>query len=154
MQIEQPWCWLKKGRQRSKSTYHFSTPRTVRLAGDSASGGQASSQTRQDWQKPSMPCSAGPVGAKGASVITAPRRKFDPCSGLMIEPCLPSSPKPAASAGGISVIAPVIGPVTGSASQPWPRSHPATILAAAAARRYWRVTSLPAGRPGAVVMRS
>src|SRR6056297_4306480 len=113
MQIAQPWVWLKNGRHLSKSTYHFCVPRTVCFSGNSASGGHASSQIRQFRQKSSTPCARADVGAKGASVSTADSRKEAPNSGLMIEPCLPNSPKPQASAGGIIANAPVIGPVTG-----------------------------------------
>ncbi|WP_375573510.1 hypothetical protein ABWH93_09450 [Seohaeicola saemankumensis] len=65
-----------------------------------------------------MPWLSGGVGAKGALVSTADSRKDDPISASMIDPCLPSSPKPQASAGGISNSLPAIGPVTGSAAHP------------------------------------
>ena len=105
-------------------------------------------------KKASMPCSAGGVGAKGASVSTAARRNEAPMSRSMTEPCLPSSPNPQASAGGIIATGPVIGPVTGSAAQPCCRNQPVTVLAASAARPYWRSTSTAAGMPGASAMAS
>ncbi len=149
MQIAQPCVWLKNGRHLSKSTYHFSTPRTVFFLADRASGGQASSQIRQLWQKSSTPCARAVVVAKGASVRTAESLNEAPNSGLMIEPCFPSSPKPQARAGGIIAKAPVMGPVTASASQPCVLIHPATVLAALIARLYCSMTSRPASTPGA-----
>lgn len=154
MQIAQPCVWLKNGRHLSKSTYHFSTPRTVFFSADRASGGKASSQIRQLWQKSSTPCARAVVAANGASVRTAESLNEAPNSGLMIEPCFPSSPKPHASAGGIIAKAPVIGPVTASASQPFVLIQPATVLAALAARMYWPTTSSPASTSGAFAIAS
>ena len=136
MQIAQPEVSAKKGMHLSKFTYHFSSPRTVFLSASIANGGQAFSQTRHLEQKSSIPNSLFGVDAIGASVKMAPRRNAEPNSGLMSEPCLPNSPKPQASAGGIMRILPTMGPVTGSASQPSVRSHPAIFFAAAAARPY------------------
>lgn len=136
MQIAQPCVWLKNGRHLSKSTYHFSTPRTTCLSAEIASGGHAFSQTLQFKQKESTSKVRCGVGANGASVNTAERRNDEPSSAFIKDPCLPSSPKPAAIAGGIIMTFDVIGPVSGSASQPCSRSHPLTSFAAAAARPY------------------
>ena len=136
MQMAQPCVWLKNGRQRSKSTYHFSTPRTICLVDAMASGGHAFSQILQFVQKESTSKLRCGVGAKGASVKTPESLKDEPNSGFITEPCLPSSPKPHAIAGGIIMTFEVIGPVSGSASQPCLRSHPAMNFAAAAARPY------------------
>ena len=45
----------------------------------------------------------------GKSVVTADSRNEEPNSGLIKDPCLPSSPMPQAMAGGISVTDVVIG---------------------------------------------
>ena len=95
MQMAQPDVSAKKGIHLSKSTDQRVSPRISFFSGMIASGGQASSQTRQFIQKSSMPCVALLVSSKGASVSTAPSRKAEPNSGLISEPCLPSSPKPA-----------------------------------------------------------
>ena len=115
IQIAQPEVSAKYGMHLSKSTYHFSTPRTNCLSGDIAAGGQAFSQTLQRVHTSSIPKSLCSVNGIGASVSTADRRKAEPNSELIMEPCLPNSPKPQAMAGGIIAIFPVIGPVTGSA---------------------------------------
>ena len=40
MQMAQPWCSAKKGMHLSKSTYHFSTPRTICFSCWIAPGGR------------------------------------------------------------------------------------------------------------------
>ena len=101
IQIAQPDVAAKKGIHLSKSTYHFSTPRTICFSSVIANGGHAFSQTRHLEQKSSIPNSRLGVNSKGASVSTAPSLNADPNSGLIIDPCLPNSPKPHSSAGGI-----------------------------------------------------
>jgi hypothetical protein len=101
-----------------------------------ASGGQAFSQILQFVQKESTSKVRSGVGANGVSVNTAESRNDEPNSEFITDPCLPSSPNPLAIAGGIIMTFDVIGPVSGSASQPCLRSHPATSVAAAAARPY------------------
>lgn len=48
-----------------------------------------------------MPASMGASRAKGMDVSMQPIRKRGPMRGLIMEPCLPSSPNPALSAMGI-----------------------------------------------------
>ena len=48
-----------------------------------------------------MPALMGASRAKGIDVRMQPIRKRGPMRGLMMEPCLPSSPNPALSAMGI-----------------------------------------------------
>src|SRR5580698_7327453 len=94
----------------SKSTYQRSTPLTSCLCSEMASGGQELVQTWQVLQNSSPPKRSGPVATSGISVVTPASRTPDPNCRLMSEPCLPSSPSPAAIAGGISTSASAEGP--------------------------------------------
>ena len=109
---------------------------------------------RQLEQNSSIPNSRLGVFAKGAFVSTAESRKDEPNSGLINDPCLPSSPNPHSKAGGIINNFPAIGPVTASAGHPCCSNHEVTFLAAAAARPYWRTTSKPARNSGAYFISS
>jgi hypothetical protein len=65
-----------------------------------APGGQALVQTWQVWQNSSAPKRSGAVATSGMSVVTPVRRTPEPNLRLIKEPCLPSSPRPEAIAGG------------------------------------------------------
>ena len=52
-------------------------------------------------QNSSAPKRSGAVATNGMSVVTPARRNPDPNRRLINEPCLPSSPKPEAMAGGM-----------------------------------------------------
>ena len=150
MQMAQPKFSLKNGMHLSKSTYHLYSPRTGTFSGRIASGGQAFAQTWQRLQKSSTPYVTLGVGIKGTFVSTAASLNDEPYSLFMMEPCLPSSPKPHSSAGGIINNGPARGPACGAASQPRCLIHVAMSLLALLALPYWRTTSAPAGAFGAV----
>ena len=115
MHIPHPCVSLKYGMHLSKSTYHFSIPRTEFFSRLMASGGHAVVQIWQFVQKSSAPNTSGASVVSGMSVNTPASRKDDPNCQLMIEPCLPSSPMPASMAAGISNIGPAAGPPWGRA---------------------------------------
>src|ERR1700722_7808807 len=100
IQIPHDAASAKYGMHLSKSTYQRSTPRTICFCGIMAPGGQALVQTWQVEQNSSAPKRAGAVGTSGISVVTPARRTPAPNFGLINEPCLPSSPRPDAMAGG------------------------------------------------------
>jgi hypothetical protein len=101
MQIAHPAASAKYGMHLSKSTYQRSTPRTICLSSAMAPGGHALVQTWQVLQNSSAPKRSSAVATRGMSVVTPARRTPDPNWRLINEPCLPSSPKPEAIAGGI-----------------------------------------------------
>src|ERR1700691_3494986 len=111
----------KNGMHLSKSTYQRSTPRTICFCSTIAPGGHALVQTWQVEQNSSAPKRSGEVATKGMSVVTPARRTPDPNLRLINEPCLPSSPRPEAMAGGIRTSAPAIGPGKGLALYPCER---------------------------------
>ena len=110
MQIPHDAASAKYGMHLSKFTYQRSIPRTNCFFSPIASGGQALVQTWHVEQKSSAPNRIGAAETSGMSVVTAARRTPAPNFGLISEPCLPSSPSPAARAGGISTSAPADGP--------------------------------------------
>jgi hypothetical protein len=101
---------LKYGRHLSKSTYQRCSPRISVFSGEMASGGHASEHSRQLAQNASAPKSSGPSSSSGTDVRTHARRKFEPRRRWIIDPCLPSSPRPAARAAGINRNEPAMGP--------------------------------------------
>src|SRR5271163_3951676 len=86
-----------------------------------APGGHALVQTWQVEQNSSAPKRSGAVAMSGISVVTPARRTPDPKCRLINEPCLPSSPKPAAMAGGMRSKALAEGPGYALALYPWER---------------------------------
>ena len=58
-------------------------------------------QRRHPRHRSSTPISTGPSRLRGMSVATADRRKLEPYSFEIIEPCLPNWPRPARTAMGI-----------------------------------------------------
>src|ERR1700691_5725711 len=100
----------KNGMHLSKSTYQRSTPRTICLCSVIAPGGHALVQTWHVEQNSSAPKRSGAVGTSGMSVVTPARRTPDPKLRLISDPCLPSSPRPDAMAGGIRTRAFADGP--------------------------------------------
>ena len=110
MQIPHDADSAKYGMHLSKSTYQRSTPRTICLSAVIALGGHAWVQTWQVAQNSSAPKRSGAVATSGMSVVTPARRTPDPKRRLINEPCLPNSPKPEATAGGISSRASAEGP--------------------------------------------
>src|ERR1700691_6671948 len=101
MQIPHEADSAKYGMHLSKSAYQRSTPRTICLSAVIALGGHAWVQTWQVAQNSSAPKRSGAVATSGMSVVTPARRTPDPRCQLINEPCLPSSPRPLAIAGGI-----------------------------------------------------
>ena len=110
IQIPQPWVSLKYGMHLSKSTYHFSTPRTSCLSLLIADAGHALMQTWQRVQNSFAPNSVASSATNGISVTTADNRNDEPYRRLIMLPCLPSSPNPQARAAGVAVIEPAQGP--------------------------------------------
>src|ERR1700678_293366 len=110
IQIPHDAASAKYGMHLSKSTYQRSTPRTICFCGMMALGGHALVQTWQVEQNSSAPKRAGEGGTRRLSVVTPARPPPAPNFGLINEPCLPSSPRPEAMAGGIRTTAPAEGP--------------------------------------------
>jgi hypothetical protein len=119
MQIPHDADSAKYGMHLSKSTYQRSTPRTSCFCSLIAPGGHACVQTWQVLQNSSAPKQSGAVTTRGISVVTPARRTPDPKCRLINEPCLPSSPRPEAMAGGIRSRASAEGPGYAPALYPW-----------------------------------
>src|ERR1700722_16109753 len=86
-----------------------------------APGGHSLVQIWQVAQNSSPPKRSGAVATNGMSVVTPARRTPDPNWRLINEPCLPSSPKPEAIAGGIRSKALAEGPGYAVELYPWER---------------------------------
>src|SRR5580692_11225964 len=110
MQIPQDADSAKYGMHLSKSTYQRSTPRTSCFCSLIAPGGQAFVHTWHVLQNSSAPKQSGVVATSGMSVVTPARRTPAPNWRLISDPCLPSSPRPDAIAGGIRTSAFAEGP--------------------------------------------
>src|SRR3984885_15805182 len=136
MQIPHEADSAKNGMHLSKSTYQRSTPRTICLCSVIAPGGHALVQTWQVAQNSSAPKRSGAVATSGMSVVTPARRTPDPKLRLINEPCLPSSPRPEAMAGGIKSSASAEGPGYALALYPWERIQLARAKEARVPRAY------------------
>src|SRR5271168_5088840 len=110
MHTAQPARSVKAGMHLSKSTYQRSTPRTICFFSEMASAGHARVHAWQVAQNSSPPKGARVVAISGMSVVTPASRTPDPKCRLIIDPCLPNSPSPDATAGGISSSASADGP--------------------------------------------
>ena len=97
--------------------------------------------TWQFLQNSSAPKISGEFITRGMSVVTPARRTPAPNFRLIMEPCLPSSPRPDATAGGIRSSASADGPGYALAVYPCERIQLASAKEDRVPRAYWSPTS-------------